>query len=66
MVLTSADGDDENSLEQPQKVISKSEEFEVKNSTIHHSFPGNSLTIIRASRKEIHSAEPAASSIHGL
>jgi alpha-L-arabinofuranosidase len=52
MVLTSSDGEDENSLEQPQKVMPKSEQVEVKNSTIQHKFPGNSLTIIRMSGKE--------------
>ena len=66
IILTSASGDDENSLEHPEKVMPKSKELEVKNFTIHQSFPGNSLTIIRASRKEIHSTEPATSAVHGL
>jgi alpha-L-arabinofuranosidase len=47
IVLTSASGDDENSLNQPEKVAPASQELEVKNSAIHHRFPGNSLTVIR-------------------
>lgn len=46
-VLTSASGDDENSLENPHKVVPKDQNFKVQNSAIHSSFPGNSLTVIR-------------------
>jgi alpha-L-arabinofuranosidase len=46
-VLTSANGEDENSLEQPNKVAPKDQSFKVQNSAIRASFPGNSLTVIR-------------------
>jgi alpha-L-arabinofuranosidase len=47
-VLTSASAEDENSLDHPEKVAPVNQALEVKNAAIHHSFPANSLTIIRA------------------
>jgi alpha-L-arabinofuranosidase len=52
-VLTSASGDDENSLDKPENVVPVSKEFAVNHSTIHDSFPGNSLTVIRIKASKI-------------
>lgn len=46
-VLTSASSEDENSLENPDKVVPKDQSLKVQNSSIHAGFPGNSLTVIR-------------------
>ena len=46
-VLSSASGDDENSLESPDKVSPKSETIDVSKNSLRHRFPGNSFTVIR-------------------
>lgn len=51
IVLTSESSTDENTLEQPQKVVPVSQTVEVKGSSIRHSFPGNSLTVLRVKSK---------------
>lgn len=47
IVLTSESPLDENTLEEPTKVSPKTETVKISGATIEHSFPGNSLTIIR-------------------
>ena len=45
--LTSASGDDENSLAEPMKVSPKTEPLQFSGPSLTRSFPGNSLTILR-------------------
>ncbi len=47
IVLTSDDPKDENSLEQPTKVSPKTESLSVSGPEFRHTFPGNSLTVLR-------------------
>jgi alpha-L-arabinofuranosidase len=52
IVLTSNSPFDENTLDEPTKVSPKSENIKLTGTTLTHTFPGNSLTIIRlASQK---------------
>jgi alpha-L-arabinofuranosidase len=46
-MLTSAQPTDENTLEQPTKVAPVACELPLSGTTLNHSFPGNSLTVIR-------------------
>ncbi len=46
-VLTSGSGEDENSLDHPDRVACVNQSLVVKDSAIQHSFPAHSLTIIR-------------------
>lgn len=47
LVLTSASSTDENTLDQPSKVVPVAGRMDIKDSMIRHGFPGNSLTVIR-------------------
>ena len=47
IMLTSASPLDENTLEEPTKVFPKTEMIKFSGNNLQHSFPGNSLTIIR-------------------
>jgi alpha-L-arabinofuranosidase len=47
IVLTSADARDENTLEEPLKVSPKTQTLKLAGPKFTHSFPGNSLTVIR-------------------
>jgi alpha-L-arabinofuranosidase len=47
VVLTAPSPTDENTLEQPTKVAPVPTTVEVKGNVLRHSFPGNSLTVIR-------------------
>ena len=47
MVLTSEKPTDENSLTNPSKVVPIAQSMDVAGSSIHHQFPGNSVTVIR-------------------
>jgi alpha-L-arabinofuranosidase len=47
IVLTSASPKDENSLEQPNKVSPKTQDFQFQGPSLHREFPGNSVTILR-------------------
>jgi alpha-L-arabinofuranosidase len=46
-VLTSANSTDENTLEDPERVSPKLIAFKLANGRIRHSFPGNSVTLLR-------------------
>ena len=46
-VLTSASGEDENSLAQPEKIVPRHQTLMAGANGLRHSFPGNSLTILR-------------------
>ena len=46
-VLTSSKPTDENSLEHPTRVAPVSSTLDFLGSTIHHAFPGNSVTVLR-------------------
>lgn len=46
-VLTSASADDENTFDAPRKVAPASETLKVSGTTVHRTFPANSLTILR-------------------
>jgi alpha-L-arabinofuranosidase len=50
-VLTSGSSTDENTLDQPRKVVPSSQTLEATGSTLRHSFPGNSLTVLRVKAK---------------
>ncbi len=50
-VLTSENGTDENSLESPMKVSPKTEPAQFSGTTLKHSFPGNSFTVLRLQTK---------------
>jgi alpha-L-arabinofuranosidase len=47
IVLTSASPKDENSLEHPDKVSPKTEDFQFQGSSLRRVFPGNSVTVLR-------------------
>jgi alpha-L-arabinofuranosidase len=47
IVLTSEKPTDENSLEEPLKVSPKTETLKLSGTKFKHTFPGNSLTILR-------------------
>jgi len=47
IVLTSADPSDENTLDEPMKVSPKSQTLKLAGPKFTHTFPGNSLTVIR-------------------
>ena len=47
MVLTSASGSDENSFEQPEKVVPQAQLLENVAPQMHHTFPANSVTVWR-------------------
>ncbi len=47
ITLTSEKATDENSFDEPKKVSPKPVKIQVKSNTILHTFPANSLTIIR-------------------
>ena len=47
IVLTSENGKDENTLEEPTKVSPKNTTIKISGNKIKHVFPGNSLTVIR-------------------
>jgi alpha-L-arabinofuranosidase len=47
IVLTSGDAKDENTLDEPTKVVPKNETIKLTGQQIKHAFPGNSLTILR-------------------
>jgi len=47
MVLTSEHATDENTLDNPHKVVPVSQVLPVNGTTLSHTFPGNSLTVIR-------------------
>jgi alpha-L-arabinofuranosidase len=51
IVLTSDDPKDENSLNEPAKVSPKTESLKVANPKFTHTFPGNSLTVLRVPTK---------------
>jgi alpha-L-arabinofuranosidase len=46
-VLTSADPRDENTLDEPTKVVPRSQPLSAAGPVFKHSFPGNSLTVLR-------------------
>ena len=46
-VLTSENGTDENSIDEPMKVSPKTETIQLSGGSITHTFPGNSFTILR-------------------
>ena len=48
IVLTSDNPKDENSLDEPTKVSPKTEKLSLAGPKFKHTFPGNSLTILRA------------------
>ena len=50
-VLTSAAGTDENSLEQPTKVSPVQHPLNLAGSRFRHTFPANSLTVLRLKTK---------------
>ncbi len=50
-VLTSASPLDENTLEEPKKVVPKTEDVKLNGTNIKRTFPGNSLTVIRFGTK---------------
>jgi alpha-L-arabinofuranosidase len=52
IVLTSNSPLDENTLEEPTKVSPKTENIKLAGTTLTHTFPGNSLTIIRLAIKK--------------
>jgi alpha-L-arabinofuranosidase len=47
IVLTSENPTDENSLEEPLKVSPKTETLKLSGTKFKHTFPGNSLTVLR-------------------
>ena len=50
-VLTSENGADENSLENPTKVSPKTEPVSFTGTSLKRSFPGNSFTVLRLQTK---------------
>jgi alpha-L-arabinofuranosidase len=50
-VLTSENAADENSLETPTKVSPKTEALSLSGSELNHTFPGNSVTVIRIAER---------------
>jgi alpha-L-arabinofuranosidase len=51
VVLTSASATDENSLDEPGKVVPRRLFVDVKQNVLLHTFPGNSVTVIRLKTK---------------
>lgn len=51
MVLTSEHATDENTLDNPKKVVPVAQTIPLTGTTLGHSFPGNSLTVIRVQVK---------------
>jgi alpha-L-arabinofuranosidase len=51
IVLTSGSSKDENTLEQPNKVVPKTTKIRVDGPAFRHSFPANSVTILRVKSK---------------
>ncbi|HEY3857589.1 MAG TPA: alpha-L-arabinofuranosidase C-terminal domain-containing protein [Verrucomicrobiae bacterium] len=51
IVLTSESASDENDLDNPTKVSPKTETIDVASPNFNHTFPGNSLTILRITSK---------------
>ena len=51
IVLTSGNSTDENTLAEPNKVVPVTKTIEVKGPTLQHSFPGNSVTVLRVKAK---------------
>jgi alpha-L-arabinofuranosidase len=47
MVLSSANGTDENTLKEPKKIVPVSKTIEVAGDSIKHEFPANSVSVIR-------------------
>jgi alpha-L-arabinofuranosidase len=47
IVLTSASAEDENTLDEPTKVVPKTEMLNITGPTFRHTFPGNSVTVLR-------------------
>ncbi|MCX6868020.1 MAG: hypothetical protein NTV46_17755, partial [Verrucomicrobia bacterium] len=47
LVLTSEHAADENTLDNPTKVVPVSQALPLTGTTLRHTFPGNSLTVIR-------------------
>jgi alpha-L-arabinofuranosidase len=47
IVLTSGDPADENTLEQPRKVAPVCKSIPLSGTTLKHTFPGNSVTVLR-------------------
>lgn len=47
ILLTSEKGSDENTIDNPTKVSPKTETYDLTGSTLTHTFPGNSLTVLR-------------------
>ncbi|MGH7971732.1 MAG: alpha-L-arabinofuranosidase C-terminal domain-containing protein, partial [Limisphaerales bacterium] len=47
LVLTSQNPSDENSLQEPTKVSPAPGTFELENTTLHQTFPGNSVSVLR-------------------
>jgi alpha-L-arabinofuranosidase len=51
-VLTSASPLDENTLDEPKKVVPKTEDVKLNGTSLKYTFAGNSLTVIRLSTKK--------------
>jgi alpha-L-arabinofuranosidase len=47
IVLTSASALDENTLDEPTKVVPKTETLNITGPSFRHTFPGNSVTVLR-------------------
>ncbi|MBI5685942.1 MAG: DUF1080 domain-containing protein [Verrucomicrobia bacterium] len=47
IVLTSASAEDENTLDEPTKVVPKTETLNISGPSFRHTFPGNSVTVLR-------------------
>jgi alpha-L-arabinofuranosidase len=47
IVLTSENSTDENTLDEPTKVVPKTQTLPVAGTTFRHAFPGNSVTVLR-------------------
>ena len=52
VVLTSGDSEDENTLDEPTKVVPRPAKLDVNGDHFRHEFPGNSLTILRFKQAE--------------
>lgn len=52
IVLTSGKPEDENTLDEPTKVVPKTEMIPVSGAKFSHTFPGNSLTVLRFKRSK--------------
>ncbi|MCX7824202.1 MAG: DUF1080 domain-containing protein, partial [Verrucomicrobiae bacterium] len=47
IVLTSASPEDENTLDEPTKVVPKTETLNIASPSFRHTFPGNSVTVLK-------------------